>query len=140
MNCEHCGKELRHNYEVYGDPGQTLCRKCNDHQHEKPRLLRCDSLVVTCASCGAWLDRYAAFEGDEWHWDCPKCGSSNVKIRDGRPFGPKSRKWPDIVKSFDELVQYLPPHINEIVICDPPIRGSEDAFDRVVITILPSKH
>lgn len=74
-----------------------------------PKLLKADSIVETCAQCGTWVDRWPAFLGDpDYYWSCEKCGNTSVMLRPGRPYGPKSSKWPDVVKMFEDLYLDIP--------------------------------
>ncbi len=87
-----------------------------------PKLLKADSLVETCASCGAWVNRYPAFFGEsDRYWQCDKCGCTSVKIRDGRPYGSKSRQWEHVVIEFNELYLDIAYWDWDTVVTDPPM-------------------
>lgn len=88
-----------------------------------PKLLKADSLVETCASCGAWVNRYPAFFGESGcDWGCDKCGCTSVKIRDGRPYGPKSRQWEHVVAEFNELYLDIAHWDWDTIVTEPPMR------------------
>ena len=89
-----------------------------------PRLLKAKSLVETCASCGAWVERYPSFLGEpDGYWQCEKCGCTSVRIRDGKPFGPKSRRWHDLVEMFEDLYLNIPEWDWDTVETDPPMKS-----------------
>ena len=71
---------------------------------EKPKLLWAASTVFTCAQCHCWVERSPKFMGDSCveGFECEQCGATSVHIRDGRPFGPKSDQWSDILALWDE--------------------------------------
>lgn len=88
-----------------------------------PKLLKADSLVETCASCGAWVERYPAFLGEpDGYWECEKCGCTSVNIRDGRPYAPKSQKWEQVLKWFNEMYLDIPYWDWDTVVTEPPMR------------------
>ena len=87
-----------------------------------PKLISAKSTVITCGHCGAWVERYPAFMGEfEDFWQCEKCGYSWIRIREGRPFSRKSRKWDWIVKEFNDLWTDIPHWDWDTVITDPPM-------------------
>lgn len=89
---------------------------------QPPKLLRADSLVETCASCGAWVDRYPEFLGEsDGFWQCDKCDNTSIKIRQGRPYSRRSRQWQNIVTQFEELFTDIAPQDWDSVICEPPL-------------------
>lgn len=88
-----------------------------------PKLLRAESTVETCSSCGAWVERYPSFLGEsDGFWECEKCGCTSVNIRDGKPFAKKSRRWADIVEMFNDLYLDIPHWDWDTVVTDPPMR------------------
>lgn len=87
-----------------------------------PKLLKAQSTVETCASCGAWVDRYPSFMGESDNfWQCDKCGCTSVKLRDGRPYGAKSRQWAEVVQMFEESYLNIHPGDYSTVETDPPM-------------------
>lgn len=89
-----------------------------------PKLIKAKSLVETCASCGAWAERYPEFfgEADNYCWQCEKCSNTSVKIREGRSYGAKSREWENIVKQFNELFLDITPDYWDSVETEPPMK------------------
>jgi ribosomal protein S27AE len=74
-----------------------------------PKLVKAQSRVESCNGCGRWIERYPSFMGDrDDYWQCEKCGCTSVKIRDGRPYGPKSHHWDNVVKRFEEMYLDIP--------------------------------
>lgn len=89
-----------------------------------PKLLRADSVVETCASCGAWVERYPEFMGEsDGFWECDRCNCSSVKIRQGRPYGPKSKEWAWVQEQFNMLYLDIAPPDRSTVLCDPPLES-----------------
>ena len=74
-----------------------------------PKLLLARSVVVTCASCKAWYMRYPAFMGDDLDKgdQCLRCGVTSFTMREGRPYGPKSKDWDWILSMWAELYSVL---------------------------------
>lgn len=69
--------------------------------NELPKLILAHSLVLTCGSCGAWVQRLPEFlDSDYRETSCPKCSSENIKFRRGRPYSKKSKSWRFIVENF----------------------------------------
>lgn len=69
------------------------------------RIVAVRSKVITCFSCKAWLGRVPTYCGDGDKGDyCHRCGCTSVNIRDGRPFGPRSRDWS---LAIDEVMDLL---------------------------------
>jgi len=124
MQCSRCNKKLNHNYEVFGKVGETLCLDCHRDWNRPPTLLLAESYVYTCASCGTWAFRVPKFLDDDGYWQCDKCGSSTLKMREGRPYGPKSRHWEWIENQFDQIVNSLPGEFLEGVKTDPPLEAN----------------
>jgi hypothetical protein len=88
-----------------------------------PKLIKAYSLVETCAYCGAWVERYPAFLGENDNpWHCEKCYNTSVNIRDGRPYAPKSARWSEVVKRFEELFLDIPYWDWETVVTEPPMK------------------
>lgn len=88
-----------------------------------PKLLKANSTVETCASCGAWVERYPSFMGEnDGFWECEKCGCTSMNIRDGKPFGRKSRRWSEIVKMFEESYTDIPYWDWDTIETEPPMR------------------
>lgn len=95
----------------------------NDCPVKAPKLLKAKSTVETCASCGAWVERYPSFLGEnDGYWQCDKCGSTAVKIRDGRPYSIKSRNWSQIVKWFNEGFTNIPEWDWNTIETEPPMK------------------
>ncbi len=67
------------------------------NEHVLPLLIK--SYVVRCYHCNRWLGRFPQWYGDDGNFDC-ECGSTAIKIREGRPFGPQSKLWPALMKEF----------------------------------------
>lgn len=89
-----------------------------------PKLLKADSTVETCASCGAWIERYPTFLGEsDSFWQCEKCGCTSVKLRDGRPYGPKSGKWAQVVSMFEDAYLDIPYWDWDKVEAEPPLQS-----------------
>jgi len=63
------------------------------------------SRVYTCGGCGAWYCRIPTTSDLDKGDQCPKCGSSYFKTRDGRPFGPRSKQWPYLIEEFADMVR-----------------------------------
>ena len=64
------------------------------------------SQVTNCNACGAWLSRLPPYYGTGDKGDyCQKCFCTSVKVRDGRPFGPRHRDWKWMLKEVMELVE-----------------------------------
>lgn len=63
------------------------------------------SMVIVCGHCRAWLGRVPVYyeTGDKGN-QCHKCGATYVSVRDGRPFGPRHRDWPWMVKEAQEIL------------------------------------
>jgi hypothetical protein len=70
-----------------------------------PRIILARSTVVVCAHCRAWYGRLPAFMGDclDKGDYCERCGCTSFTVRPGRPYGPRSRDWGDIVERWKEL-------------------------------------
>ena len=74
--------------------------------NETTTLLAIKAQVVTCYSCGAWLGRRPVYYGSGDKGDyCHKCGNTSVKVRDGRPFGPRSKDWVWLKEEVDGLLE-----------------------------------
>lgn len=91
--------------------------------HELPKLILAHSLVLTCGSCGAWIERFPEFYGKDYgEWYCPKCHSENIKFRRGRPFSKKSKSWHVIVENFDQRFDsFVAPSLWNTVVTSPPL-------------------
>lgn len=88
-----------------------------------PKLLKANSLVETCASCGTWVERYPVFLDGDYFWQCDKCGNTSTKVREGRPFAPKSRDWKIIVERFEELWTMIPQWDWDSIVTEPPMKS-----------------
>lgn len=88
----------------------------------KYKLLKAESIVITCNCCGHWLNRGPAFLGYEGEWNCERCNCTSIRIRPGRPFGPQSREWEWINKVFNEMCKYFDSEEMTMVTTDPPFR------------------
>jgi hypothetical protein len=88
-----------------------------------PKLIKANALVETCASCGAWVERYPEFFGDDDRfWQCDKCGNTSIKIRQGRPYSNQSKQWAWIVEEFEKLWDGSPYWDWETVVTEPPMK------------------
>lgn len=97
---------------------------------EMPKLVSAESNVMTCASCGTWYERYPAFmDGDSKGDQCDRCGCTSFKVREGRPYGPKSKDWKWILEAFEKTWKYFDPEEAELVITDPPLQFPPDDDD-----------
>lgn len=70
-----------------------------------PELKLVKTIVARCASCKKWICRAPQWTGDDLFdkgWQC-KCGCTSVKFYEGRPYGPRSKEWPELVQEFQEL-------------------------------------
>ena len=72
------------------------------------KIVAIKSMVVTCYTCGAWLGRAPVYysEGDKGDF-CHKCSGTAVRVRDGRPFGPKHKDWEWMLKECEELIAHF---------------------------------
>ena len=97
-----------------------------------PKLLKAQSTVETCASCGAWVERYPSFLGESDNsWQCEKCGCSSVKVREGRPYGPKSSQWVEVVKMFEDAYLDIPHWDWDTIQTEPPMQSLDwEAIER----------
>lgn len=94
----------------------------NDCPVPAPKLLKANSTVEVCSSCGAWAGRYPTFmEGDSF-WQCEKCYCTSVKLREGRPYGAKSREWARIVEQFNRLYLDIPYWDWDTIETEPPMK------------------
>lgn len=95
---------------------------------EKYKLLWAASTVFTCAQCHCWVIRSPKFMGDSdiEGFQCEQCGATSVSLRDGRPFGPKSSLWVDVVALWEQYQDFAIEMIDafdwwEIVTTYPPL-------------------
>lgn len=95
----------------------------DDFPFDTPKLLRADSFVETCASCGKWVERYPKFLEGDYFWQCYDCGCTSTKCREGRPFGKKSRDWETIVNNFNKMWTSIPYWDWETIVTDPPMKS-----------------
>ena len=66
------------------------CCKIDDEM-DTPDPLLFYTDVIACAQCGYWWCRIPKYECQSGIGEsCDRCGNSSIKVRDGRPFGPKS--------------------------------------------------
>lgn len=86
-----------------------------------PALIRVDSVVETCGTCGAWLNRCPIWDYELVDCRCHVCGGSSVRTRLGRPYSRRSRHWNDIQQRFNAVFQFIDPDIRENVVTDPPM-------------------
>lgn len=96
-----------------------------------PKLLKAESIVESCDSCGLWIHRYPSFLGeDDGFFDCDRCNCTSVRLRDGRPYGPKSKQWDQIVKWFEECFTDIDSSDWDTVETDPPMKSLDwDAIE-----------
>lgn len=94
----------------------------NERPVKAPKLLKANSLVETCASCGTWVERYPEFMGESEFWQCDKCGNTSVKVRQGRPYSKKSRNWGWINAQFIELFDSIAYWDWDTIVTDPPMK------------------
>ena len=99
---------------------------------EVPKLISVQSTVIACSHCGAWVVRYPSFMGEfDDFFQCEKCGCSAIKIRDGRPYSHRSRRWDWVVGSFKESFTDIPYWDWNTVVCDPPLKELDwDAIEQ----------
>lgn len=73
-------------------------------ERKAPKLKLVQSTVWTCAGCGRWMERQPDYyDGDFGKGDyCEKCGCTSIEGRDGRPFGPKSKRWEHILREWED--------------------------------------
>lgn len=95
----------------------------DDCPMKAPKLLKVKSLVETCSSCGAWVERYPEFLAGDYFWECEKCGCTSVKIRQGRPYSKKSREWENITNQFNELFLDIPYWDWDSIETEPPMKS-----------------
>ena len=95
---------------------------------EKIKLLWAASTVFTCAQCHCWVVRSPKFMGDTdiTGFECEQCGATSVQMRDGRPFGPKSQQWQDILSLWDEFSEFAIEMIEafewwDVIKTEPPL-------------------
>lgn len=124
MHCDWCKKEIKSN-EVFGPIGFCLCYGC-EQKRQNPQPLLFEAITVTCAWCGRSVDRYPAFLGDDYFFECEHCGSQTVNIKNpGRPIGPKSQHWQIALESFKEWSP-MDQWYAEQIKTDPPIETLYD--------------
>lgn len=92
----------------------------------KPKLLLAKSYVFTCYSCGAWQYRSPQIFGDgsDGKGDqCHKCGCTSFNIREGRPYGTKSKEWEWITKEFDSCWRFINIEFEgHTIVCKPSLQ------------------
>lgn len=100
-----------------------------------PVLLWAASVVFSCAQCKRWLVRSPKFMGDTYvdGFECEYCGATSVHERSGRPFGPKSKQWDEILWSWSEYHKFAIEMIEafdwwDVVKTDPPLRPGPDVL------------
>jgi len=73
-----------------------------------PGLRLVKTFVLTCTSCKRWVWRGPQWccTGDKGD-SCQYCGCTSVYVRDGRPFGPRSKQWAEMVEWFNEQYRWL---------------------------------
>jgi hypothetical protein len=59
-------------------------------------------------------------------YECEKCGCTSVNLRPGRPFGPKSAQWKDVLLAWNEYYDFILGIIRDfgcwdIVKTEPPL-------------------
>lgn len=82
----------------------------------KPKLYLAKSYVMTCAACGHWMGRWPQFFGDGMDGkgdSCEKCGNTSVNIREGRPYGRKSKQWEWVESEFQKLWRFMQPEYDD---------------------------
>jgi hypothetical protein len=97
--------------------------------NQKCELLLAESTVCTCAYCGCWIGRFPDFMGEPFDkgYECDVCGATSIKHRKGRPFGHKSKQWPEILEYwntyYDEIIDMIRAFdLYKIVITNPPLQ------------------
>jgi DNA-directed RNA polymerase subunit RPC12/RpoP len=62
--------------------------------------------VIKCAQCKRWLGRLPRWTNAELGKGhrCEYCGCTSIEITNGRPWGPRSRYWDDLVTEFNDLL------------------------------------
>ena len=95
---------------------------------EKVKLLWASATVYTCCQCHCWIDRIPDFMGEPFDkgYECEQCGCTSVNLRPGRPFGPKSARWKDVLLDWDEYYEFILEIIEacgywDIVKTEPPL-------------------
>jgi len=92
----------------------------------KPKLKRAGSFVAICAVCGAWQGRYPTFMFEFGKgYQCGTCGATSINVRQGRPFGPRSRRWKGIEAAFDWCWNSIHPMDTEVIeslTTEPPLK------------------
>lgn len=91
-----------------------------NEQMDKPELILVKSVVYTCTSCKKWVERMPAFASDLGKGYHCECGCTSVYVREGRPFGRKSRHWEWIKRIFDDCWEYVYPP--DSVVTQPPLQ------------------
>lgn len=87
-----------------------------------PKLLKLTSMIIRCGGCKTWVLRQPWYLGDDiGFWQCDKCGSTSSIISEGRPYGPRSKKWAQLVEEFNELWEYCQPYDLDGIVSDPPV-------------------
>lgn len=72
-----------------------------------PRLKLIKSHRIRCYGCKAWIMRLPQWCNCELGkgWQCSKCGTTSISWDEGRPFGPRSRQWDQLVEEFHEICE-----------------------------------
>lgn len=89
----------------------------------RPQLLLAKSYVFTCTSCHSWQGRIPQFWGQDLGkgYQCEKCGCTSVNIREGRPYGSKSKAWEWVKPEFEKLWRFVIPYDMDTVITKPTL-------------------
>jgi hypothetical protein len=98
-----------------------------------PKLILAKSYVFRCGCCHRWLWRAPQMWGDEGD-SCEVCGCTSCTIREGRPYGPKSKGWADLEREWekdwpllaDDIIDYWP----DTVVTDPPLAELRETVKR----------
>lgn len=84
-------------------------REDNDQQceREQPVLKLVKSHVLRCLGCHTWVERLPQWYNAELGkgWQCGECGTTSISIHEGRPFGPRSQRWQELVDEFEEYYE-----------------------------------
>lgn len=103
---------------------------------QKPKVLLIYSEMGICTLCGHWRGRfplfYGVFSGGKGD-SCEHCGCTSVEIRPGRPFGPRSRYWANLVRFFNHYVLDLSYEnwweYRDMVKTEPPLPTYEETWN-----------
>lgn len=100
------------------------------------KVLKLESLVEVCSSCGAWVERYPEYLGeDDNFWQCDRCMCTSTTIRQGRPYGPKSKEWSHLMEQLEELWPHMTPYDFRGIVTDPPLPDPWEGSDTAIVIL-----